>query len=789
MLRIMWLGLMLVCAAPASFADEREHHGDRWVEVAPPARAGHVCVYDARQQRLIVFGGHVDGMLRNDVWVLSLSRHPRWDRIESASEAPSPRSGASAAYDAARGRVLLFGGRDTSDQPLDDLWELSLRGRRGRATWKLLAAAGQRPEARYGATLTPDPENGGFILYGGASWPGYQLSDAWTLSPSGLGWRPITPSGTSPRGRYGHTAVYCPDLHGLLVFGGEVPGRTFGEMKEDTDELWLLTLGDHPAWTSQRPPSPGPCGMRGHAAAWDGAGHRLLVYGEGPSRPWRACAVNPAALWSLSVPGLAWSQLAPAQPWPRSRRFAAAFFDPAGRSLYVHGGEGRNGACYADAWRLALDPEPAWTLLAPHQVTPSFLSSSQMPAVYDLPRDRILVDGGDRVWAYDMESAEWSPIVASGSAPPVHLDNSAVLDTRRDRLVVYGGRLRDRIHPFQQVWTLSLGDSPRWTQLPTRDQPPAVSLACGIYDPVRDRLLVHASMIDGYHGRGLWALPFGTAGVPGWLQISPPPGPVALPPLAQLAVEAYDSMRDRMVSFSGGHYDDGWNSGNGCWALTLNGPPVWDELSPNQLSYNRDPALPGPRILASGVYDSGRDRLIIVGGRVSGMYSRTPDDAWALAFDSNRWARLGVETNPHPGWLDATAVYDSRRNRTLVLQGDVMWALESNRDARRNPPREDALQRHGPNPGASVLELGGVFPNPSAGEMMVQFTLPDAEPATLELLDLAGRRLWMQDVGRRGGGPHAIQVRPARAVAPGLYLLRLTRGTASFTRKVIRLGE
>ena len=72
---------------------------------------------------------------------------------------------------------------------------------------------------------------------------------------------------------------------------------------------------------------------------------------------------------------------------------------------------------------------------------------------------------------------------------------------------------------------------------------------------------------------------------------------------------------------------------------------------------------------------------------------------------------------------------------------------------------------------------------------MVQFTLPDAAPATLELLDLAGRRLWSQDVGPYGGGTHVLHFYPERDGAPGMYLLRLGRDTASFTRKVIWLGQ
>ena len=134
-------------------------------------------------------------------------------------------------------------------------------------------------------------------------------------------------------------------------------------------------------------------------------------------------------------------------------------------------------------------------------------------------------------------------------------------------------------------------------------------------------------------------------------------------------------------------------------------------------------------------------------------------------------------------WMNSTAVYDSRRDRTLVLQNDIIWALESGSGERHHGPREDAVERQNQAPGPVVLDLRGACPNPSAGAILAQFTLPDASPASLELLDVAGRRLWTEDVGELGGGSHVVQVNPARTLTPGLYLLRLTRGSTSLTRK------
>ncbi len=80
-------------------------------------------------------------------------------------------------------------------------------------------------------------------------------------------------------------------------------------------------------------------------------------------------------------------------------------------------------------------------------------------------------------------------------------------------------------------------------------------------------------------------------------------------------------------------------------------------------------------------------------------------------------------------------------------------------------------------PGELQLTLEGLRPNPAVGPLNVVFTLPREAPGTLELHDLAGRRLHSTDVGSLSPGRHVLAL-PAR-VAPGLYWLRLTHGGQS----------
>ena len=88
-------------------------------------------------------------------------------------------------------------------------------------------------------------------------------------------------------------------------------------------------------------------------------------------------------------------------------------------------------------------------------------------------------------------------------------------------------------------------------------------------------------------------------------------------------------------------------------------------------------------------------------------------------------------------------------------------------------------------PLVAQFALGGVRPNPAARELDVAFSLPDASPARLEAFDLAGRRVATREVGPLGVGNHVVRLGEDCSLAPGVYLLRLTRGNSALTTRVV----
>ena len=78
-----------------------------------------------------------------------------------------------------------------------------------------------------------------------------------------------------------------------------------------------------------------------------------------------------------------------------------------------------------------------------------------------------------------------------------------------------------------------------------------------------------------------------------------------------------------------------------------------------------------------------------------------------------------------------------------------------------------------------------VSPNPTRRGVWVAFTLPAAGAATLELLDIAGRRVAVREMQSLGAGRQRFDVTSGNSVAPGLYLVRVASGVRQATAKVV----
>jgi hypothetical protein len=98
-----------------------------------------------------------------------------------------------------------------------------------------------------------------------------------------------------------------------------------------------------------------------------------------------------------------------------------------------------------------------------------------------------------------------------------------------------------------------------------------------------------------------------------------------------------------------------------------------------------------------------------------------------------------------------------------------------------------------PDPAATSprATLHAAWPNPSSGSTRLRFTLVAGEAVTLDVIDVAGRRVRRLAAGLRPAGAHDVtwdlHDQAGRRVRPGLYFLRLATGREEQVRRLVAL--
>lgn len=90
---------------------------------------------------------------------------------------------------------------------------------------------------------------------------------------------------------------------------------------------------------------------------------------------------------------------------------------------------------------------------------------------------------------------------------------------------------------------------------------------------------------------------------------------------------------------------------------------------------------------------------------------------------------------------------------------------------------------------ASGLALSLAGENPArARQVLLRFSLAAGGPATLELIDVSGRRVRERALEGAAGGTNVVDLAVGEGLAPGLYLARLRQGSQVRTVRVAVLG-
>ena len=306
--------------AQAEIARAERAWRERSDRQSPPARDGHALAYDSARGRVVLFGGRDSSNNRlSDTW--------EWDGTSwtdvtpsGATASPPARERHALAYDSDRGRVVLFGGQDSLSNRLSDTWEWDGTG------WTDVTppGVGASPPARFGHALAYDSARGRVVLFGGDRFTN-RLSDTWEWD--GTAWTDVTPTGASPPARRGHALAYDSDRGRVVLFGGRDGSFTF---LSDTWE-W-----DGTAWTDVTPAgaNASPPARAFHALAYDTARGRVVLFGGCCDSSFNRLSDT----WAWN--GTAWTDVTPAGASPPARTRHALAYDSARGRVVLFGGSG-----------------------------------------------------------------------------------------------------------------------------------------------------------------------------------------------------------------------------------------------------------------------------------------------------------------------------------------------------------------------------------------------------------------------------------------------------------------
>jgi cysteine-rich repeat protein len=414
--------------------------------VFPTPREFHAMAYDAARGKVVLFGGReADREQDGETWEYDSSTQA-WTQIPVASpNAPLPRSAHAMAYDAVTRKVVLFGGGET--------WEYDGQIQ----TWTLVPVPipPDAPVGTEGASMAYDAARKKVVFFaGGETWEYDGRTQSWTEVPV------VSPE--APARREGHAMAYDAARGKVVLFGGRVPGS--GEL--NNGETWEYD-GSTRTWTPVPVASPeAPSPRRRHAMAYDAARGRVVLYGG-------SLAIDDIGFgplgetWEYDGATQTWTQVAVASPDdPSFRDEAAMAYDSAGGKVVLFGGTGFGGL-EGDTWEYD-GTFQTWTqVLIENPNAPSPRIGHAM--AYDSARGKVVLFGGlddDRddgeTWEYDGQTQSWTQVLVA-SAPSPRRQHAIAYDATRGKVVLFGGLNDDGLDG--ETWEYD-GQTQSWTQVP-----------------------------------------------------------------------------------------------------------------------------------------------------------------------------------------------------------------------------------------------------------------------------------------------------------------------------------
>ncbi len=305
------------------------------------------------------------------------------------------------------------------------------------------------------------------------------------------------------------------------------------------------------------------------------------------------------------------------------------------------------------------------------------------PIVDQIPKPEFL----DETWMLD-PTYGWTKIESS-NAPSARGRSAVGYDPNGGRMLVFGGRYRlanttGNYTIYNDLWEYNF-ETKKWTELHSGsgNAPAKRYLPGGAYDPNTDTFYVWGGAINTNPlaitpSMDLWALKDGS-----WSEITVSG---QAPSRRTFVGVTYDDTRNELISFAGQVGDFSTLAYNDLYALKLD-TGVWKRL------HQGGSSAPPTRMTGAVVYDSVRDRYVLVGGHTDLGYA---NDVWAFdrntgewtmlhegdAFTSNPLGCLGNSREIPENYVDQDVASPERRGSGVVqtLDSNLIWVFGGESD-------------------------------------------------------------------------------------------------------------
>ncbi|MHB8351191.1 MAG: Kelch repeat-containing protein, partial [Thermoplasmata archaeon] len=599
------------------------------------------------------FGGwNSTDQLLNDLWEFV---HGQWRQLRPQGAVPPARASAAMAFNASSGEVVLFGGEGYLG-PLGDTWVLQFLGALSDWVWTQESPR-QAPAPREDASFAYDAVAGKLVLFGGCGLHTCPLGDTWTYG-GGL-WTECSSLSCrteAPRPRRQAAFSDDPTVGGLLLFGGCGSSCPFSD-------TWTFNATGAGVWTELPLALHPPASYASTLSYNSNAGYPVLWGGIGSSG-----ALLGGMGWAFVAGG--WVEIPSTGTLPPTTSFLPEFgaslvYNPVAQYVLLFGGcsgTATTGTCSegstgASTWEFT---GGAWHQICGPRCGPPPRWDPIM--FFDAPSHGIVMWGGcqdigscttplNDTWVFAGEN--WTQLNVS-SGPSARADAAvASWYPESNNTVIFGGWNGSAV--LGDAWNFSDGgwsrDNSSVSGVP---HPPPSFGARMVYAPTLQRLLLYGGYTPGGGAQDrLWELPpfpVQPSGGPGvknplllWNQLPSGPAPVFD------AATSFDIGQNELLVY-GGTGSDGLPTG----AIQIFHPATdsWSPLT------REGPAGVGPRTGSAMAYDpnagpDGGD--LLVGGLGAQPSAPYPGIPGSLPEGSLGWGQGDSWWYSAAGWVDASS--------------------------------------------------------------------------------------------------------------------------------------